>query len=90
MYVIMIRTQIYLPEELHRNLLLIARSERLTLSELIRKGAKKVIREKTRKDESAEVMKKLANFKLSGPKDLSTKHDEYYIETVLGDRDHAK
>ncbi len=83
----MVRTQIYLPEELHQNLLFLARSEHLTLSELIRKGAKKIIKEKSRKDQSWKLMDKLAKWNLKGlPKDLSKNHDKYLAEAVLGGR----
>lgn len=42
----MIRTQIYLPEETHANLLRIAREQKTTLSKLVRKGADLVIKKK--------------------------------------------
>lgn len=83
----MVRTQIYLPQELHQELISLARVNNTTLSELLRIGAKKVIREKRQKDESWKVMEKLANYNLSGPKDLSKNHTKYYIDAVLGDRD---
>lgn len=40
----MIRTQIYLPEEIHTDLLRIAQEKGTTLSRLIRQGAKEVIK----------------------------------------------
>ncbi|MEK7525392.1 MAG: CopG family transcriptional regulator [Patescibacteria group bacterium] len=42
----MTRTQIYLPEEMHQRLLFLAKSENVSLSELIRKGAGLVIKTK--------------------------------------------
>jgi hypothetical protein len=39
-----IRTQVYLPEETHKNLLLLARQKDTTLSKLIRQGADHVIK----------------------------------------------
>ncbi len=86
----MIRTQIYLPQDLHQELLSLARIKKTTLSELLRLGAKKVINEKKQKDESWKIMEKLANYNLSGPKDLSKNHTKYYVDAVLGDRDVSK
>lgn len=82
------RTQIYLPEDLHKELLLTARREQTTLSELIRKGAKKIVTEGQNKDTSWKVMEKLAHYNLKNlPTSLSQKHDKYYIEAILGGRD---
>lgn len=88
MYIIMKRTQIYLPEDLHKELLLTARREQTTLSELIRKGVKKILTERQSRDASWEIMEKLAHYNLKDlPKSLSQKHDKYYIEAILGERD---
>lgn len=42
----MVRTQIYLPEELHRDLKLLANTEGVNFSSLIREGAEEVIKKK--------------------------------------------
>lgn len=42
----MVRTQIYLPEELHRDLLAIAQAERVTMAELVRESAKELVAKK--------------------------------------------
>ena len=82
----MIRTQIYLPEELHQELLVTAKRDRTTLSELIRQGVRKILHDERKKDESWKVMARLAKFKLKGlPRDLSKNHDEYYVKAVLGE-----
>lgn len=86
----MIRTQIYLPPDLHQELLALARTKNTSLSELLRIGAKKIIKEKRRHNQSWKVMEKLAKYNLRGPKDLSKNHDKYYIEAILGDRDVSK
>jgi len=39
----MIRTQIYLPEDIYEDLRLIAKTQKVNLSQLIREGAKNVI-----------------------------------------------
>ena len=81
----MTRTQIYLPSNLHKDLLSIARAENTTLSELIRKGAKTIINKKRKRDESWKLMAKLEKYNLKRlPKDLSEKHDEYYIKSIFG------
>ena len=83
----MIRTQIYLPPDLHQELLALARTKNTSLSELLRIGAKKVIKEKKRRNQSWKVMEKLAKYNITGlPKDLSKKHTEYYIKAVLGEK----
>lgn len=83
MYTIMVRTQIYLPEDLHKELLLAAARDNTTLSELIRSGARKVLLEKRKKDKSGEVLASIANLHFKGPKDLSKNHTKYYVEAVL-------
>ncbi len=42
----MLRTQIYLPEDLHRDLTLLAKREGRTISQLIREGATQVLEKK--------------------------------------------
>lgn len=44
----MIRTQVYLPEELHRELKLLVHAERVNYSELIRDGVREVITKKAK------------------------------------------
>lgn len=86
----MIRTQIYLPPDLHQELMALARSKNTSLSDLLRIGAKKVIKEKRGKNQSWKVMEKMAKYNSRGPKDLSKNHNKYYIEAILGDRDVPK
>ena len=45
----MIRTQVYLPEEIHRDLMLLSKREGMNFSALIREGAKAIIKRKTAK-----------------------------------------
>lgn len=42
----MIRTQIYLPDDLHRELKLLARTSQENFSQLVREGVREVIRKK--------------------------------------------
>ena len=75
--VFMIRTQVYLPEDIYEDLRLIAKSEKINFSQLIREGAKKVIQEKigTRKKGS---WREFAGALKTGPKDLSKKINDIY------------
>lgn len=76
----MIRTQVYIPEDLHRELMLIAKQEKVNFSSLIREGVKEVIKKKNKPSK-----KNLKNWgkgfigagSTKGPKDLSSKIDYY-------------
>ena len=66
----MIRTQIYLPEEIHSNLLKLASQTGTTLSKLIREGAEVVLKRKAGQNHpQAEAVRFFANL----PKDYKTK-----------------
>lgn len=69
------RTQIYLPEELHRELLMIATQEKKTLSEIIRRGAQRIIRAKERR--ASDWLEAITGMVKKGPRDLSRKIDYY-------------
>lgn len=43
----MIRTQVYLPDDIHRDLMLLSKREGTNFSTLLREGAKIIIKEKT-------------------------------------------
>lgn len=73
----MIRTQIYLPDDVYEDLQLIAKTQKVNLSQLIREGARQVIKDKTRptkKDDWKEFAGALKN----GPKNLSLKINDIY------------
>lgn len=83
----MIRTQIYLPEELHEALKEKAREEKTTMAQVIRKSLEKNIKQKKTNKTKAKQMKG-AEFLLwlaktaekerwHGPKDLSINADRY-------------
>lgn len=44
----MIRTQIYLPDDLYRDLKLLSNTRQTNISKLIREGAREVVRKKTK------------------------------------------
>ena len=72
----MIRTQIYLPDDLHQELTFLSQKTGENISTLIREGAWEVIKKKkkTKKNPSSffGALKK-------GPKDLSTKINDIYL-----------
>ncbi len=73
----MIRTQVYLPEDIHRDLMLLAKTEGTNFSSLLRDGAKILIKKKTavkKKDFGKGFFGALKY----GPKNLSTRINEIY------------
>ncbi|MBI5620660.1 hypothetical protein HY949_02705 [Candidatus Gottesmanbacteria bacterium] len=75
----MIRTQVYLPEELYGHIQLLARQDRKVSAQVIREllttGLKKVVEEK--KTNAGDALLRLAKIGAQGPKDLSINHDKY-------------
>lgn len=45
----MIRTQVYIPDDLYRELMLLAKREKTNFSRLIREAAQEVVKKKTKK-----------------------------------------
>lgn len=81
------RTQIYLPEALHHELLTLAKQESSSISEIIRKTVGKSLAQKMEKRQSPYKFfdwlireGKKPGKKL--PKDFSRRHTEYYLETL--------
>ena len=72
-HVIMIRTQVYIPDDLHRDLKILAKAEGTNFSRLIREGAEEV-REKRR---SKKDWRKFVGVVKGGPKDVASKIDYY-------------
>lgn len=75
----MMRTQIYLPEEEHRQITQLAQQKGQPMAEIIRVYIKKGLKEEKDIDRSGmEVMKKIANIRAKGgPPDLAINHDYY-------------
>lgn len=48
----MIRTQVYLPEEMHRELMLMAKARRTNFSSLIREGVKEITKKTQKKSDT--------------------------------------
>lgn len=72
----MIRTQIYLPEELETEIRFRARKDKKSKAEVIRGALKKGLEDKRASNLGNELLR-IANLGGRGPKDLSTNHDDY-------------
>lgn len=78
----MIRTQIYLPEDLYREIGWLAKKEKKAKAQVIREALEKEVEKK--QGNAGETLLKLAamakKYKWKGPKDLSVNHDKYLYE----------
>lgn len=75
----MIRTQIYIPEAIHSQLLQLAKAKSSSMAEITREFIETGLKKSQNIDRSGKtVMRKLLNLRLTGgPKDLSTNLDHY-------------
>lgn len=81
--IIMIRTQLYLPEEEHKILLTLARQRNESMAKIVRRFIKTgLAKEKSIDRTGSKVMLAIAGLKLKGgPKDLSSRLDYYlYVD----------
>lgn len=80
----MIRTQVYLTEELCRDIEIVARREKKPKAKVIRDSIEKGLAKKKPKQTAGEALLGLAELGeklgVKGPTDLSTNHDSYYEE----------
>jgi hypothetical protein len=77
----MLRTQIYLPEEIHRELILWARKMDLPMAEVVRRIIKTGLEKKEKFFEKGNDLLLLTQLKIKGgPKDLSEKLDFYLYQ----------
>lgn len=78
----MIRTQIYIPEDEHNDLMIVASQKKQPMAAVIRFFIKKGLREEKNIDKSGKsVLKKLLAISTTkGPTDLSTNLDYYLYE----------
>ena len=75
----MIRTQVYLPEDLHIQLKLLAKSKGVNYSSLIREGVKEVIKKKQKRtSKNTMPLANLVGALKYGPGDLSNHDDDIY------------
>ncbi len=73
----MIRTQVYFPDDLYRELKLLAQIERVNTSQLIREGVREVITKKAKK-RTTKGWEAFIGALTYGPKDLSTRINDIY------------
>lgn len=74
----MIRTQVYLPEDIYEDLKLLARSGKVNFSQLLREGASEVIKKKKKAKGKFDPWREFVGAGgKGGPKDLSSKIDYY-------------
>lgn len=71
----MIRTQIYLPEDLKQDLEFLAQKEKKTVAEIVRRALKREMASK--KEATVDIFAKIASYAGKGPKDLSTNLFDY-------------
>lgn len=80
----MIRSQVYLPEVLYKNVRLVAKKEKRPTAQVIRDILEEGIRQKAQKSNAGDALLRLAKLakrlKVRGPKDLSVNHDKYLYE----------
>jgi metal-responsive CopG/Arc/MetJ family transcriptional regulator len=72
----MIRTQVYIPDDLHRELTLLAQTSGQNFSSLLREGVREVIKKKKLKKRDDWGVGFIGAIK-GGPSDLSSKIDYY-------------
>ena len=75
----MIRTQIYIPEAIHSQLIQLAKAKSSSMAEITRKFIENGLKESKNIDRSGKsVMRAIANMNIKkGPKDLSANIDHY-------------
>lgn len=71
----MIRTQIYLPEDLKQDLEFLAKKEKKPVAEIVRRAVKKELRYK--QETAGDTLLKIASYAGKGPRDLSTNLFDY-------------
>ncbi|HEY5600529.1 MAG TPA: ribbon-helix-helix protein, CopG family [Patescibacteria group bacterium] len=80
----MIRTQIYLPKDLYRDIDIAAKREKKAKAEIIRRAIKKGLGKKETGKDTGHALLKIAamakKYNWKGPKDLSKNIDKYLYE----------
>lgn len=80
----MIRTQIYMPEELHRELKLLAAARGVNYSTLIRTGATRVLRDDQARKKNSDAWKSFVGAGGKGKKTNAVRmiHDYYRYDAI--------
>ena len=83
----MIRTQVRLTPGQMDQLQQLAARQKVSVAELIRQGVDRILQEAALPDRAAQVERALAamgRFR-SGHDDISTRHDDYFVEAIMGE-----
>lgn len=72
-----VSTHLYLPEDLYRQLYLLARMKNTSLTQVIKEILAANVKEESRKTEGSSLLGKLISYKIKGPKDLSANYKKY-------------
>lgn len=75
----MLRTQIYLPQDLRHEIDVVARKEKKPAAQVIRELLRSGI-DGRQQESIGQALSRLANIKAKGPKDLSSNIDKYLYE----------
>lgn len=84
----MIRTQVYLPDDLYYSLKKMSLLKKVSFAELVRKGAERIVPKSHHKKALKKVqnplsaMMALAHSREASVPDLSTNHDKYLCDTM--------
>ena len=81
----MIRTQVYLPQDLHLQLSCFAQKNNTTISKAIRKGANMLLKKTKKKKKLLPFENMIGKGAKGGPKDLATNLDYYLYEEPYED-----
>lgn len=78
----MIRTQVYIPDDLYKDMLLVSKSYNIKTSDLFREGLKTVVKKKlsAKKNQPYPFANMIGKGGKGGPKDLATNLDYYLYE----------
>ena len=83
----MVRTQVQLPEEELAALRRLAAEEGVSVSELVRRGVRQLLRSRrapSREELWRRALRIAGKFR-SGRSDISERHDDYFVESVLSE-----
>lgn len=76
----MIRTQVYLPEDIYREVKVAAKKENKAAAQLVRELLEEGLSQKRKKSSIGKALSMLASIKAKGPRDLSANIDRYLYE----------
>ena len=83
----MVRTQVQLTEQQMSQLQQLAAKRKVSMAEPIRQGVDRILQEAALPDRAPQVERALAAMERfrSGSSDISTRHDDYFVEAIMDD-----